>query len=67
MALSILPPVAEGPEHAISSRYDAEFDSDESMEDDNDRPSKRVRLSRSSTNQIAVPGEKITDDTQWMR
>ena len=67
MALSILPPVLEEPIQYQKQSYEAEYESDESMDDNDDRPSKRIRLSHLSSHEIAVPGEKITDDTQWMR
>ena len=65
MGLAVLPPDPE--EYNVPADvYEEEEHSDASMHDDDDgRPSKRRRLA--SSRQIALPGEVITDDTQWMR
>ena len=66
MGLIVLPPESED-DHLPVEIQDAEDDSDASMgEDEDGPPSKRRRLS-SSFRQISLPGETITDDTQWMR
>jgi hypothetical protein len=66
MGLAVLPPDSED-ENVPVQISDDEEDSDASMQDDDaGRPSKRRRLA-SSSRQTALPGEVITDDTQWMR
>ncbi|OCT52922.1 Exosome complex component rrp4 [Cladophialophora carrionii] len=66
MGLAVLPPDSEDENVPVQVSGDEE-DSDASMQDaDEGRPSKRRRLA-SSSRQIALPGEVITDDTQWMR
>ena len=45
-----------------NENYDS--DGDASMLADDARPSKRIKLTSDST---VVPGEQITDETQWMR
>ncbi|KIW89371.1 uncharacterized protein Z519_10225 [Cladophialophora bantiana CBS 173.52] len=66
MGLAVLPPEPEEEDVQIDAYDDSDQDSDVSVQDDGGRPSKRRRLS-SSSRQIALPGEVITDDTQWMR
>jgi hypothetical protein len=67
MGLAVLPPEPEIENIPVETHDDVEEDNDASMVDDEDgRPSKRRRLT-SSSRQIALPGEIITDDTQWMR
>ncbi|KIX00986.1 uncharacterized protein Z518_10052 [Rhinocladiella mackenziei CBS 650.93] len=69
MGLAVLPPDPEG-EHGPIESYDTvddEADSDTSIDDADDRPSKRRRLALEGSRQIFLPGEIITDDTQWMR
>lgn len=70
MGLAVLPPDPEEgateQTHFQDGSY-GEDESDTSMQADDSRPSKRRRLSSSSSRQIALPGEIITDDTQWMR
>lgn len=68
MGLSILPPLPDEVDFVpvLNNGYDSE--SDASMNDDDDednRPSKRLKLS--GPNSVVVPGEIITDETQWMR
>lgn len=67
MGLTILPPTIEESENLNNEFDDASTsESDESMlEEDDYRPSKRLRLS--SAKHLTVPGEIITDETQWMR
>ena len=65
MGLAVLPPDPEEENVQLETREDEE-DNDASMPDDSGRPPKRRRLF-SSSRQIALPGEVITDDTQWMR
>ena len=72
MGLTILPPSPEPSE--THPQYD-DASSDESMpsapnsepDEIDSRPKKRVRLSRQKGTQIAIPGEVITGETQWMR
>lgn len=72
MGLTILPP---SPEPSDSLPHYTNASSDESMPSASDsesndvdlRPTKRPRLSRQKGTQIAIPGEVITDETQWMR
>ncbi|OAP65374.1 hypothetical protein AYL99_01346 [Fonsecaea erecta] len=66
MGLAVLPPDPEDEVVQADIYDDDEEDSDTSEHQDGGRPSKRRRLS-SSSRQIALPGEVITDDTQWMR
>lgn len=65
MAFSILPPVADDIEAASQHADSLDEDSDVSMGDEEDRPAKRFKISASRS--IVVPGEIITDETQWMR
>jgi hypothetical protein len=65
MGLAVLPPDPED-EYAPIELDDEEEDSDESMGAGDERPSKRRRMGDSS-GQIALPGEVITEDAQWMR
>jgi hypothetical protein len=69
MGLAVLPPEAEEAETQVASHYGVEGDSDSdtSMYDDDGRPSKRPRLSSGTIGQIVLPGELVTDETQWMR
>lgn len=76
MALMILPPVQEDDpkpdiHNGISSDDESGGMSVDSDEDDNidDRPRKRLRLGKQSVSKrsVVVPGEPITDETQWMR
>ena len=74
MALTILSPVQEDESHPTNT-YDASSSDDEtggmSVDSDeiDDRPRKRLRLGKHSVSKrsIVVPGEPITDQTQWMR
>lgn len=69
MGLAVLPPEPED-DQGVDRQYvdlDNESDSDTSMPDDDGRPSKRARLDSSGPGQIALPGETITEETQWMR
>lgn len=65
MGLAVLPPDPEE-ENVPVEAYEDDEDIDTSMQDEDDRPFKKRRLGGSS-HQIALPGEMITDDTQWMR
>jgi exosome complex component RRP4 len=79
MGLTILPPSPDPPlstthKHSYDSsdnEIDIDSPSDNSpsnySHDNSNRPSKRLRLETDSTSQIAIPGELITDETQWMR
>ncbi len=69
MGLTVLPPDFEEDDVQISGydHNDNQSDSDRSMDDGDGRPSKRPRLSSAASAQIALPGEVITDETQWMR
>jgi len=71
MGLVILPPNLDDERIELEPNdNDGDYDSDASMSDDMDvggRPAKRVRLSAASSRYIVVPGEMITDETQWMR
>ncbi len=69
MGLAVLPPDVEeeNVQTILQDDSENEADSDTSMNDGEDRPLKRRRLYSSSSRQIALPGEVITDDTQWMR
>ncbi|KIV82129.1 hypothetical protein PV11_04258 [Exophiala sideris] len=66
MGLAVLPPDTEEDVAQAFSYDDSPSDSDTSMHEDG-RPSKRMRLSPSSSRQIILPGETVTDETQWMR
>ncbi|KAK4940197.1 Exosome complex component rrp4 [Elasticomyces elasticus] len=66
MGLAVLPPDTEEDVARAFSYDDSPSDSDTSMHEDG-RPSKRMRLSPSSSRQIILPGEAVTDETQWMR
>ena len=74
MALTILSPVHEDDSHPTNT-YDASSSDDESggmsvdSDEIDDRPRKRLRLGKHSVSKrsIVVPGEPITDQTQWMR
>ncbi len=68
MGLAVLPPDPEEENASVEAfeAYEHDDDSDTSMQDDDGRPLKKRRLGASS-HQIALPGETITDDTQWMR
>ena len=72
MGFSILPP-AEDEIDAGAEREESSPGSDVSMSDsdvgsDSERPTKRPRRSKGgSAQQIVVPGEMITSETQWMR
>lgn len=65
MGLAVLPPDPED-DNGLVEISDDDEDSDVSVHNEDERPFKRRRLSASSR-QIALPGEIITDDTQWMR
>lgn len=70
MGLSILAPALEADD--VPSLQSDNSDSDGGMsidaDDIDDRPKKRVRLGdHYSSKTIVVPGEAITDETQWMR
>ena len=69
MGLAVLPPEPEEEEGPYRQYVDSgnESDSDTSMFDDDGRPTKRPRLDSSAVGQIALPGEIITEETQWMR
>ena len=69
MGLAVLPPEAEEPDPHVTSHYgvDQHTDSDMSMSDNDGRPSKRPRLRSDGIGQIVLPGELVTDETQWMR
>lgn len=69
MGLAVLPPEAEEADAQVTSHYGVEGDSDSdtSMYDNDGRPSKRARLSSGTIGQIVLPGELVTDETQWMR
>lgn len=70
MGLAVLPPDFEDEvvQPTDVRRYDDHpEDSDTSMDEADGRPSKRVRLTELTSGQIVLPGEAITDDTQWMR
>jgi hypothetical protein len=65
MGILILPPSSEEDSSAPSpGNEDYNSDGDASMLEDDARPSKRMKLASNST---VVPGETITDETQWMR
>ena len=65
MGILILPPSFEDASPAPSPpNDDYESDGDASMLQDDGRPAKRAKLGSDST---VVPGETITDETQWMR
>ncbi|KAI1625553.1 RNA-binding protein Rrp4 and like protein [Exophiala viscosa] len=66
MGLAVLPPDPEEDVPQGSTYDDSPSDSDTSMHEDG-RPSKRMRFSPSSSRQIVLPGETVTDETQWMR
>lgn len=69
MGLAVLPPdpEEENVQADLHESGESEADSDTSMTDGDGRPLKRRRLSSSFSRQITLPGEIITDDTQWMR
>lgn len=76
MALTILPPIPDTdlPSHAYSAPPSplSHSDNDISMDDSDDlddRPTKRLKLGKRSISRrsVVVPGEAITDETQWMR
>lgn len=71
MGLAVLPPDFGDEEvQPVVRKYDdyqQDADSDTSMDDADGRLSKRLRLSALTSSQIVLPGEVITDDTQWMR
>ncbi|KIV96139.1 hypothetical protein PV10_00043 [Exophiala mesophila] len=69
MGLAVLPPEPEDDREADHHHVDLdnESDSDTSMLDHDGRPSKRARLDSNVAGQIALPGEIITEETQWMR
>jgi hypothetical protein len=68
MGLAVLPPEIEdfSPQTVYHDDEGFEDDSDTSMVDDDGRPFKRTRLS-AGLGQVTLPGEVITDETQWMR
>jgi hypothetical protein len=66
MGLLVLPPDSEDDTVQVAPIEISSDDGDESMEDESDRPSKRRKLFKSN-NDIALPGQLITRDTQWMR
>jgi hypothetical protein len=66
MGLLILPPDSEDDNVQVAPLEISSDDSDEFMHDDSDRPSKRRKIFKSS-NDMALPGQIITRDTQWMR
>ena len=66
MGLAVLPPEPDEEDIAVEI-YAHEEGSDASMQDDDDAPPSKRRRLTSSSRQIALPGEVITDDTQWMR
>ncbi|OAL22181.1 hypothetical protein AYO20_11222 [Fonsecaea nubica] len=66
MGLAVLPPEPEEETIQTDVYGDDDESSDASEQEDGGRPPKRRRLS-SSSRQITLPGEVITDDTQWMR
>lgn len=65
MGLAVLPPDPE--EDVLDRLSDDDADSPSDSDNGDDRPSKRRRLSATSSRQIVLPGEVITDETQWMR
>lgn len=75
MAITILAPVLEDddqPSHyadAMSSDDDSSGGMSVDSDDVDSRPRKRLRLGKQSISKrsIVVPGEPITDETQWMR
>ncbi|KAJ9646822.1 uncharacterized protein PV06_10430 [Exophiala oligosperma] len=69
MGLAVLPPDLEDEVTVQNHAYDADSlsDSDVSMNDEPARPSKRARLTSSTSQSIVLPGETITDETEWMR
>lgn len=69
MGLAVLPPENEEADERVTSHHgvDRDTDSDTSMDEGDGRPSKRPRLSSGTAGQIALPGEPVTDETQWMR
>ena len=66
MGLAVLPPEPEDEDIPVEVYGDDE-DSDALMHDEDDRPPAKRRRLTSSSRQIALPGEVITDDMQWMR
>lgn len=79
MALTILPPIPDN-DNVISARNiqngsDEDDEGGMSIDSDSDslngRPAKRQRTGKGkisiSRRSIVVPGEPITDETQWMR
>lgn len=70
MGFAILPPSAEEEQETIHGVSDDSSDNGSRMAEDeiSVRPTKRIRISEGhSTNQIVLPGELITSETQWMR
>lgn len=66
MGILILPPSFDQDNAAAFTENDRfDSDGDASMDEDEDaRPTKRMKLASTST---VVPGETITDESQWMR
>ncbi|KAJ9497272.1 Exosome complex component rrp4 [Exophiala xenobiotica] len=71
MGLAVLPPDPEEDVVVVQGNplddVDSPSDSDVSMYDDDGRPLKRARLSPSSSRKMVLPGEVITEETEWMR
>ena len=71
MGLTILPPSPDPPSPTTHTHLQSPSSEDESMSSDNpdidSRPTKRQRLTNTKSSQIAIPGEIITSETQWMR
>lgn len=69
MGLAVLPPDSEDEVTVRKHTHDVDSvsDNDVSMDDEPGRPSKRARLSSSTSRSIVLPGEVITDETEWMR
>lgn len=81
MPLTILPPIPDNEDYIPAQRLERSssededggmsLDSDSDYDSMNQRPAKRQRTGKGkisiSKRSIVVPGEPITDETQWMR
>ena len=70
MGLAVLPPDPEEDVVVVQSPsddVDSPSDSDVSMYGDDGRPLKHARLSPSGSRKMVLPGEIITEETEWMR
>lgn len=81
MGLTILPPILDNEDLIPAQRFERassedeeggmSIDSDSDYDSMNQRPAKRQRTAKGkisiSRRSIVVPGEPITDETQWMR